>query len=318
MKFPQIPLRSGGEPLDTLPVHPARPFVPRNLAPRGFQGGRPDELINQAEPFASSAAVTQRRHHAVSPDRRFHPPPLTASGVWLLCSLGHCRACRLLHSRRSASTFLPPFPRVGFTVLPSRRVRLRYYEGSDPCRPHPGRQVSPLTPPCRPGIPSSTTRSAHRSLYQSPQRRRSLPGFATNEQARHGVAPNQVRSSYGLPVHLRLLSTLPHGNAVTFDYWVATNPGADLHRADKASSRTHSFPRKREPSVRSSTYVAPLTFPFNRNRDFLTASKRGNLSLVQALTPARLTSLFNRNRDFLTASEAGTQQQTLCPGSHRT
>ena len=110
-----------------------------------------------------------------------------------MCSLGHCRACRLLHSRRSASTFLPPFPRSGFTVRPSRRLRLRYYEGSDPCRPHPGRQVSPLTPPCLPDIPSSTTRSARRSLCQSPQRQRLLPGFATNEQARHGITPKQVR-----------------------------------------------------------------------------------------------------------------------------
>jgi len=31
------------------------------------------------------------------------------------------------------------------------------------------------------------------------------------------------------------------GDAVTFDFWAATNPGADLHRADKASSRTHSW-----------------------------------------------------------------------------
>jgi len=50
-------------------------------------------------------------------------------------------------------------------------------------------------------------------------------------------------SSYGLPVHLRLLSTPPRGDAVSFDYWAATNPGTDLHRADNASSRTHSCRR---------------------------------------------------------------------------
>jgi len=51
-------------------------------------------------------------------------------------------------------------------------------------------------------------------------------------------------SSYGLPVHLRLLSTPPHGDAVTFDYGVATNSGTDSHRSVKASSRTHSSRRR--------------------------------------------------------------------------
>src|SRR6185369_11552867 len=66
-------------------------------------------------------------------------------------------------------------------------------EGSDPCQPHPDRQVSSLTPPCLPGIPTSTTRSVHQSLCQSSQRQRLLPGFAKDEQARHGATPNQVR-----------------------------------------------------------------------------------------------------------------------------
>jgi len=37
-----------------------------------------------------------------------------------------------------------------------------------------------------------------------------------------------------------MLSTPPHGDAVTFDYGVATNSGTDSHRSVKASSRTHS------------------------------------------------------------------------------
>src|SRR5260370_41194389 len=51
--------------------------------------------------------------------------------------------------------------------------------------------------------------------------------------------------SYGLPVHLRMLSTPPHGDAVSFDYGGATNSGTDSHRSVKASSRTHSSPRRR-------------------------------------------------------------------------
>ncbi len=150
-------------------------------------------------------------------------------------------------SRPLASSFLPPFPRGGFASRRFRRRRRhRYYEGSDSCRPHPGRQVSPLAPPCRPGIPSSTTRAARRSLCQSPQRQRLLPGFATNEQARHSVTPNQVRH----PTDCRSTSgcSTPRLAATQLPSIAepATGPGTDFHRADKASSRTHSFPRKRE------------------------------------------------------------------------
>jgi hypothetical protein len=39
-----------------------------------------------------------------------------------------------------------------------------------------------------------------------------------------------------------LLSTPPHGDAVTFDFGAVISSGADLHHTDKASSRTHSYP----------------------------------------------------------------------------
>src|SRR3954468_4438338 len=57
---------------------------------------------------------------------------------------------------------------------------------------HPD-EVSPLTPPCLPDIPPSTTLAVPRSLCPSPQRRGFVPGFATNELARHSLPPNQVR-----------------------------------------------------------------------------------------------------------------------------
>ena len=99
----------------------------------------------------------------------------------------------MLHSRPSASIFLPPFPRAGFASRPSRRARHRYYEGSNSCPPHSGRQVSPLTSPCLPGISTPTTRSARWPLCPSHQRHRLLPGFARHEQARHEITPKQVR-----------------------------------------------------------------------------------------------------------------------------
>src|SRR5882724_2556306 len=61
--------------------------------------------------------------------------------------------------------------------------------------------------------------------------------------------------SYGLPVHLQMLSTPPHGDAVTFDYRVATNSGTDSHRSVKASSRTHSSLRKQGPIRRGGSYL---------------------------------------------------------------
>lgn len=43
-------------------------------------------------------------------------------------------------------------------------------------------------------------------------------GFASGVQARHDDRPNRVHLRYGLIVHLRLLSTPPRGDAVTFGY----------------------------------------------------------------------------------------------------
>ena len=106
-------------------------------------------------------------------------------------------------------------------------------------------QVSPLTPLCRPGIPTSTTQAARRSLCQSPQRWRLFPGFVTNEQARHRLTPNQVRP----PTDCRFTSGCSPPRLTATQLPSITEPttrsGADLHHAAKASSRTHSFPRTR-------------------------------------------------------------------------
>src|SRR6201985_671029 len=265
VKFRQIPRRLDREPLDALAIHPGRPLVPRNLAPRGFQGRRPDHLIHQAEPLASFDAVDQRRDHALRPDRGFRPPPVAMAGFCpLLSRFRHCRDCVLLHCGPRASTFLPPFPLAGFASRPSPRQP-----------PHRGnlkaltpgaltlvRQVSLLTPPCRPGIPTSTTRAAHRSLSQSPQRRRLLPGFALNEQARRSFTPNQVRH----PTDCRFTSDCfpPRLTATQFPSVTepATGSGTDFHRADKTSSQSHSFPRKREsipPPCRRQPWIPAFT-----------------------------------------------------------
>src|SRR5271166_2419771 len=85
------------------------------------------------------------------------------------------------------------------------------------------RQVSPLTPPRLPSIPSPTTwrtpdvafsvTSAHplRAPIMALQLRRSLAGSPAHP-AETGS------SSYRLLVRLQLLSTPPHGDAVSFSY----------------------------------------------------------------------------------------------------
>src|SRR5690606_15660441 len=60
--------------------------------------------------------------------------------------------------------------------------------------------------------------------------------------------------SYGPPVRLRLLSTSPHGDAVTFDYEVMACLDADLHRADVMPSRAHGL----RPPPERRRYVAQL------------------------------------------------------------
>ena len=117
---------------------------------------------------------------------------------------GHCR--RLVHARPAifpASTFLPPFPRRGFTI-----PRLTMASGSQlnrlsatcgttkaltPAIGHRQRQASPLISRQLPNVPPPTTRCAPVSLYTPTQRTGRVSDFALNEQARRHTPPNRVR-----------------------------------------------------------------------------------------------------------------------------
>jgi hypothetical protein len=65
-------------------------------------------------------------------------------------------------------------------------------------------------------------------------------GFAIDEQAHHNGRPNRVHLRYGLIVHLRLLSTPPRGDAVTFGFRVPEHSGKDSHLADSMQLQAHS------------------------------------------------------------------------------
>src|ERR1700724_1310049 len=251
MKLRQIPLRARRKPLDALTIHACRPLVPLDFPPCGFQGCRPDGLIHHAKPLASFDAVTQRRHHAIRPDRSFRPPPsprLSAGGVSPLLSLGGTIGGVLLHAAPRASSFLPPFPQGGFASRPSRR--------QNGCGIMKALTPDALTPNVR---SLRLLRLAFPTFRPHP-RWLSHGRFERLLRA-DGAGPRQpsaesVSLSYGLPVHLRMLSPPPHGDAVSFDYGVATNSGTDSHRSVKASSRTHSSRRTPGPIRRGLSICA--------------------------------------------------------------
>src|SRR5262249_10775784 len=153
-----------------------RTFVGPDFLPGRLQRRGRKHLVHQTVPTSSFDAVLQRRHHALRPDRGFHPRPVLA-GFCTLCSpRGHCRCSLCLDLGHCTSSFLPPFPRRGFAARAFRGFSpLRYYAGSDSCRTSPARQASLLTLHRLPGIPPPTTLCARTSLCQSPQRVRSAP-----------------------------------------------------------------------------------------------------------------------------------------------
>jgi hypothetical protein len=79
-----------------------------------------------------------------------------------------------------------------------------------------------------------------------------------NEQARRTLTPNQVRH----PTDCRFTSGCSPPRLAATQLPSITEPttgsGSDLHRAVKASSRTHSFPRKRESSSLSDLGGGPV------------------------------------------------------------
>ena len=137
----------------------------------------------------------------------------------------HSRWLRFCLDRRYSSTFLPPLapsPLRDFTAtmeaLTPVRPALRPLHEHRLC----GEQVSLIHASDLLIIPSPTTLGLPPSLsHPTPQRVGLLtcvsPGFASHSQARQ-LSGRIAFVSYGLIVHLLLLPTPPHGDAVTFGY----------------------------------------------------------------------------------------------------
>ena len=110
-----------------------------------------------------------------------------------------------------------------------------------PASRHPGLQVSPLVSLHLPGIPPPTTLCAPVSLYTPQPAYRTCFGLRLEGRGSSPHTAESSSSSCGLPVRLQLLSTPPHGDAVTFGYRALAYPDTDFHCADVAPSRAHSL-----------------------------------------------------------------------------
>ena len=206
------PNRTCGSPASGSPVG--------GSPPRGLTGQdmgclqREQPLFGkESVAYASFHPVFQGRQHPLRPDRRFNPRPAGARLSGLL-SLRHCRRFCFRLSVLHESAFLRSLRSTDITPLH------RYYGRSD---------SSPTLAVGR-GLPAYRTRpsrhSAPNHLMRPARGIASVVRRAGN--ARHGLrhwlagSPSHPAesgsSSCGLAVHLRLLSTPPRGDAVTFGY----------------------------------------------------------------------------------------------------
>src|SRR6516165_2003880 len=151
-----------------------------------------------------------------------------------------------------ASNFLPPFPQDGFASHPSRRTsRQRYYEGSDSCRAH----QRPTGLSAYSALPSRHSDLNHAGGPTVALSVASAPPAASGlRHERAGSPPLHAESGSSSPAcagagstDWRFISGCSPPRLTATQLPSITEPttgsGADLHRAAKASSRTHSSPR---------------------------------------------------------------------------
>jgi hypothetical protein len=217
------------------------PKVPKVLV-------RPAHMVDQAEPNSFFHPGLQCLQHALCPHRTFYPIPSLRAGVSCLPSpYGHCRRSLFVRCGLHASTFLhpfapgelPPFPAPMDALTPARPV-LRLTVQTER-RPSNG-QVSlvHLTQASLHSVTKHLTRPVIASLL--PAQRDRLPGgrfygipivitrygLRLESESSSQRTAESCSLSYGLHVRLRLLSTPPRGDAVTFGYRERASPGGGL------------------------------------------------------------------------------------------
>ena len=215
---------------------------------------------NQAEPNTSFHPVFQGLQHVLCPHRTFHLAPFSGACISCLFSpFGHCRRSVFVrcgpHTSISLRPFapgaLPPFQAPMDALTPARPLPLLPWQIER--RPFNG-QGSPV----HTTLPSMHSVTRHLTCpiiaFPLPAQRDGLPGhfaaarpftgsgsYATplaRGRPRSGLhlesagsshrTAESCSSSYGLHVRLRLLSTPPRGDAVTFGYRERASPGRGL------------------------------------------------------------------------------------------
>ena len=121
-------------------------------------------------------------------------------------------------SKPRASNFLPPFPRRGFASRPSHgRGRIGTMKALTPAGFTRSAGLSAYS-----ALPSRHSDLNHASCPPVALSVASAPAVVSRLRHERAGSPQTYAesgsSSSGLPVHLRLLPTPPHGDAVTFDY----------------------------------------------------------------------------------------------------
>src|SRR5690606_37542169 len=224
-----------------------------------------------------------RRQHPVRPDLRSDPVPAGPHRVHVTSPGGHCRRLCFLRYVRHGFLFLRAFappPLRGFVTTTRALTPARRLFGS---REHAHR-------PSRAGLPAScATPSSPFRLHppDGPHRRFGTlpvidggPGgpprdFTFPTQAHRAHPAVSSSSSYGLVIHLRLLSTPSHDDAVTAGY----RPGErlaweDLHLSDVAPLQAHVGCLRRRQMREEAVGNERRRVCFCRRLSFPTASSR--------------------------------------------
>jgi hypothetical protein len=202
----------------------------------------PKEFI-WPSPNSSFHPLFEGLQHTISPYRTFHPVPFSGLDFSRLLSpyLRHSRRGYFVWHVHPVSTFLHPFaPRtlLRFSALTDALTPAR----SASHRPQ-SEQVS-LVHIARPSMHSVTKHLTRPVIaFLLPAQRGRLPGttptvlpgpfpsldFPLNPKGRRIRTAESCSSlSYGLHVHLGLLSTPSHDGAVTFSYRERASPGRGL------------------------------------------------------------------------------------------
>ena len=110
-----------------------------------------------------------------------------------------------------------------------------------PVRHHLPGQVSPLISIHLPDVPSPNIKCSPLVVLTAIPTQKVIFRFRHKPEGSPPHPTESGSSSYGLPVRFRLLSTPPHGDAVTFSFGVMAYSGRDFHPADESPSRAHWF-----------------------------------------------------------------------------